>query len=258
MRYSLRALRWASIVLWICFFLIIVTVVYSAFNIKVEVGDFQILAENENIVWAQPFVIDNAGFYDVSDLNITTILKDTNGTILVKGSSHIDEIPKKECSTVWHNVSINLEEIPNYQIYLTNDAIFTIEQIIYLNFAKILPFSVKVNSTMAWGAPLYNLSISRPSVQHINSTHSNVSLNVSFENHSPISLEGTVKIEILNEYGEKIGVEEKSISVLNNSPYEETMEILVDASKITSYITVKVSFETSLFSYETEVQYGGY
>ena len=256
MKYALRALRWTTIIFWLYFAFLSLTVVYSAFNVRVEIGEFQFFIEDDRIVWAMPFIIDNAGFYNIYDLNMTSIVEDADGTVLIKNSSFNPVIPKERQSILWHNVSINFKEMPNYEIYLTHDSNFTVKHLISLNYAKIIPFSLLFNSTMLWGAPLYNLSISEPTLHSFNATHSKVSFNVSFENHSPyIELNGTMEIKILNENGEVIGVAEESFYAPSGSSWKETIEILVaNTVEVTDYVTIKVTFKTSMFSYEMEAR----
>lgn len=250
MKYALRALRWAIIILWLCFASLIFTVVYSILNINVELGEAQTFIENGNIIWATPIVIKNAGLYDIYDLNMTTVIMDVNGTILIRNSSFVDVIPKERESRIWHNISISIEEITNYQSYLFQDSNFTLLQAIGLNFAKILPFTASSNLTVPWGAPLYNFSVSEPSFEVVNATHSKAALNVSFENHSfYIHLIGTIKIEILNENGVTIGEIYESIDVPTNSSYNKRIEVLVKVDEITPSGIIKITFETSTFSF---------
>ena len=109
---------------------------------------------------------------------------------------------------------------------------------------------------MLWGAPLYNLSIGDPTFHSFNATHSKVSFNVSFENHSPyIELNGTMEVKILNENGEVIGVAEESFYAPSGPSWKETIEILVaNTVEVTDYVTIKATFETSMFSYEVEAR----
>ena len=261
MKYALRALRWATIILWILLVFLVITLVYSAFNIGINIGESQLLVKDDRIIWALPARINNSGLYGIYDLNITTVIEDVDGAILLRSSSFVPLISKEETRQIWHNISVSLEEIPNYQAYLTNDTNFIIKPSIRLNFAKVTPFFFTFNSTIPWGAPLYNLHVDEPNCQ-FNATHCIVSLNVSFENHSPyINLNGTLKVEVLNQNEEKIGMNSFPINVPpyqgndNYPAYNETLTIPVDVSKLTRSGKVRLTFQTSMFSYETEVPY---
>jgi len=261
MKYTLRALRWATIILWILLVFLIITLVYSSFNIGIDVGEPQLLIGDDRITWAIPAKINNNGIYGIYDLNITTIIEDADGAILLKSSSFVPLISKEEMRQIWHNISISLEKIPNYQAYLTNDTDFIMKHSIRLNFAKAVPCFFIFNSTMPWGAPLYNLHVGEPNCQ-FNATHCIVSLNVSFENHSPyINLNGTLKVEVLNQNEEKIGMNSFPINVPpyqgndNYPTYNETLSIPVNVSKLTRSGKVRLTFQTSMFSYEMEVPY---
>ena len=261
MKYALRALRWATIILWVLLVFLVITLVYSAFNIAIDIGDPQLLVEDDRIIWAIPAGINNGGLYGIYGLNITTVIEDVNGEILLKSSSFVPLISKEETRQIWHNISISLEKIPNYQVYLTNDTNFIMNHSIRLNFAKVVPCFFIFNSTMPWGAPLYNLHVGEPDCQ-FNATHCIFSVNVSFENHSPyINLNGTLKVEVLNQNEEKIGMNSFPINVPpyqgnNDYPaYNETLTIPVNVSKLTYSGKIRLTFQTSMFSYETEVPY---
>ena len=261
MKHALRALRWATIILWILLVFLVITLVYSAFNVGIDVGEPQLFIGDNRIIWAIPARINNSGLYGIYDLNITTVVEDADGEILLKSSSFVSLVPKQETHQIWHNISISLEKIPNYQAYLTNDTNFIINHSIRLNFGKAVPCSFIFNSTIPWGAPLYNLHIGDPSCQ-FNATHCIVFLNVSFENHSPyINLNGTLKVEVLNQNEEKIGMNSFPINVPpyqgngNYPAYNETLSIPVDVSKLTYSGKIRLTFQTSMFSYETEVPY---
>ena len=255
MKYALRALRWATIILWILLVFLIITLVYSSFNIGIDVGEPQFFVEDDRITWAIPAKINNNGIYGIYELNLTTVIEDADGAILLKSSSFVPLIPKEEMRQIWHNISISLEKIPNYQAYLTNDTDFIVNNSVRLNFGKVVPCSFTFNSTMPWGAPLYNLHVGEPDYQ-FNATHCIVSLNVSFENHSPyINLNGTLKVEVLNQNEEKIGMNSFPINVPPYQVYNETLTIPVNVSKLTYSGKIRLTFQTSMFSYETEVPY---
>ena len=95
MKYTLRALRWATIILWILLVFLIITLVYSSFNIGIDVGEPQLLIGDDRITWAIPAKINNNGIYGIYDLNITTIIEDADGAILLKSSSFVPLISKE-------------------------------------------------------------------------------------------------------------------------------------------------------------------
>jgi len=61
MKHALRALRWATIILWILLVFLVITLVYSSFNIGIDVGELQLLVEDDRIIWAIPARINNGG-----------------------------------------------------------------------------------------------------------------------------------------------------------------------------------------------------
>ena len=250
MKYVLRALKWATIILWICFISLISTIVYSAANVRVKIEEAKTFTEDNKLILAIPFTIINNGLHDISNLNFTTLITDKENQLLAKSVDLIDIIPKNEKTTIWHNISLNIQEIINDQNYIFEDSNFTLLNNVSLNFAGVVPFTASNNLTMPWGAPLYNFTVGEPNFQVVNTTTSIASFNVSFENHSPyINLEGSLKIEIFNENEEPLGMTYETISVPSNSFYEKTLSVYVETQKITSSGHINLTFETSTFSF---------
>jgi len=259
MKHTLRALKWATIILWICFIFLVSTIVYSAANIRVETGETKIFTKNNEVVMAISFTIINNGLHDISSLNFTTLVVDEENKLLAKSTDFLNVIPKKEETTIWHNISLNIQEIVNSQKYLFEDSNFTLLNNIHLNFGRIIPFAALTNSTIPWGAPLYNFTVSEPTFQVVNSTASIAFFDVSFENHSPyISLEGQMKIEIFNEGEELLGATYETIDVPSNSFYEKTLSVYIETEKITSFGHLNLTFETSTLEFgPLVIPYGG-
>ncbi len=68
MRYAVRALDWATKLLWILLIVFSVTAVYSALNVRMGFGEFQVFLSNEDVVISTPLFINNTGIYDLSNL----------------------------------------------------------------------------------------------------------------------------------------------------------------------------------------------
>jgi hypothetical protein len=133
--------------------------------------------------------------------------------------------------------------------YLFNDTVFNLDLSLKLNFARAIPFQVSTNMTMPWGAPLYNFSIGQISYNFLNLTHQEAIIPISFENHSPyFSLDGFMRVEIYNDYGELFGFSISDLNVPSHSGYNGQVKTIVDVSMVTGSGEVHFYFETSAFS----------
>ncbi|MFB0501231.1 MAG: hypothetical protein ACETVP_02060 [Candidatus Bathyarchaeia archaeon] len=251
MRYAVRALGWATKILWILIIVFSATSVYSAINIRMSFGEPQVSFSNEFLVVSIPFSINNTGFYDLSELNITANVMDHNGSLVATSSTFVPIIPRDSNIKTTHNVSMSLDDIiSKAQIYLFNDTIFNVNASMKLIFAHAIPFQVSMNATIPWGAPFYNFSIGEISYVYHNLTHQEVIIPLSFENHSPyFGVDGTMRVEIFNRSGEPVGSETLSMDVPPHSGYNGQVELVADVSKLTPSGEVHFFFETSVFSF---------
>lgn len=251
MRYAVRALSWATKILWILIIVFLATSVYSALNVRMGFGQHQVFLSDETLIISIPLFVNNSGFYDLSELNITASVADHNGSLVVTSATFMPSIPRDSSVETTHNLSINLDEITSSALNcLFNDTVLNLDTSMKLNFAHVIPFQISRNTTIPWGAPLYNFSIGQVSYDFHNLTHQRVIIPLSFENHSPyFSVHGTTKVELYNSSGEIVGSETLSLDVPSHSRCEDQVELIVDASKLTVNGEVHFFFETSGFSF---------
>jgi hypothetical protein len=251
MRYTVRALGWATKILWILIIAFSATSVYSALNVKIGFGEFQVFVSDETVVISIPLSTNNTGLYDLSELNITAVVMDYNGSLLSTSTTFVPLVPRGSNVETAHNISISLDDILSMaQTYLFNDTVFNVNMSAKLIFAHAIPFQVSMNMTMPWGAPLYNFSVGQISYDFHNLTHQTIIVPISFENHSPyFGVNGTMQVEIYNSRGEVAGFETLSMDVPPQSRYDGQVELIVDISKLTPSGEVHFFFETSVFSF---------
>jgi len=250
MRYVVRALGWATKIVWILMIFFAATSVYSALNVKMSFGQPQIFPSSECMIISVPLFVNNTGLYDLSELNMTVTVTDCNKSLASPSTTFVPSIPRGSSIETVHNVSMSLDDItsklPNY---LFNDSVFNLGLSLKLNFAHAIPFQVSTNMTMPWGAPLYNFSIGQISYNFLNLTHQEAIIPISFENHSPyFGIDGFMRVEIYNNDGELFGSSVSDLNVPSHSGYDGQVETIVDVSKVTGSGEVHFYFETSAFS----------
>jgi hypothetical protein len=262
MKIAIRMLTIATIILWIITIFFIVTAVYSVMQLGIRIGEVQMFPSSEGgIAFSLPFSITNNGYYELADLNLTTRVTDLKGTLLDQSETLIPSIPRGATVDAAHTVPIDLDTIMSidYIPLLLNDSSFNIEIFAALNFAQAIPIQISTNSTIPWGAPLSHFFLGSPLISRFNSTHSEATVNVSFENHATLDIIGTLKLEFYGDSQELIATGEVNINVpaqsnytgeINAYPKQEDLPTLQDSA------AVHVIFETPMFAVEWEELYG--
>ena len=246
MKQALWALGWAIKILWISVIAFGVTVAYSAMSLRAGLGQPRTLSSNGLVTIALPFFINNTGFYEMSDLNITTNIKDYNGTLVSTSTTVVPRIPPNSAIEKTHNVSINMDYLTQNLTHLIfNDSNLTIDAFIAMTFAHAIPLQISTSTTTWWGAPLHNFSIGEISFDLVTQK---MTIPLSFENHSPLYINGTMRLEIYNSHKEYLGSGTTGVSVLSNSAYEGKIKVSVDLSRLTEKGQAHLYFESSTFS----------
>jgi hypothetical protein len=208
-----------------------------------------------------PFSITNNGYYELADLNLTTRVTDSTGTVVDLTETFVPSIPQGTTVNASHTFPIDLDAILSLDRIplLLNDSSFNVEIFAGLNFALAVPVQISMNATIPWGAPFAHFSVGRISVFPHNSTHGEASIPVSFENHAIIDITGTLKLEFYNDSNEHIASGMTAISVAPQQSYSDSLLVYTrqqDISKLTSSGSIHMIFETPVFVVEWWEPYG--
>lgn len=250
MNVALRALNWAIRFFWLITLAFAVTCVYSATRISVELGEPTPFLDETGFRATLPIMLNNRGYYSISDLNIITTIKDTENTSFSETTTHVTEIPPQDEMTIIHNISFALNAILARPEYLFNDSELTLHGSIRLNYASLIPFGFEADTAMPWGAPLFNFAAGTPEYDPYDASNQRVRVPISFQNHSPyIGVTGTIHVEVFNSRNQLLGEDTISVDLPSDSAYSGGVETLVNAALVTQRGEVHVYFETEMFDY---------
>jgi len=176
-----------------------------------------------------PFYINNTGFYDLSDLNITIQIINNN-KLIAKFSKLFPKVPAESLLSATYDVSLSLEELgsENKEL-LTNNTSLDLAVAASLRIAYAIGFGISANTTMEWGAPFNNITISNVAY---NSGSHEFYLSLSFENDAAFPISGALKVETVNASNETIGSTIQPIDVASGTPFQADLVIPVDSSKV--------------------------
>ena len=261
MNIAIRMLSIATFILWIVILFFSVTAVVSVMNLDVKIYEAQMLPSNNGISLSLPFVINNNGYYEIADLNLTTRVTDLNGTLVDQTETIVSSIPPGTTVNSSHTIDIDLEDVMSmdHVTLLLNDSEFNVEIFAGLNFARIIPAQISQNTTIPWGAPFAGFSLGAMSVSTHNSTHVEAIMPVSFENHAVLDISGNLKLEFYNGSQERIASGSTAISVPSQNSYAHNISMYAaqkDAPKLTSSGNLHLIFETPMFTVDWWEPYG--
>ena len=251
-------IRVVGIVTSIIWVLLIAVVAFSAYSIK-DVG-IQVdpptatMIGNRELLLSTPIRINNTGFTDIEQLNLTTQVFDPNHMELSNSCSIVPTIPQHGSVVITHNITLNIEKIvQNDSQFLFKDANLTVTLYGGLNLAGLLPATISANMSLPWGAPLYNFSLGVPWVSLFNSTHILVTLPVSFENHAMFNVDGNLKLEAFDSNNVLQFEGQKDLSVSPNNKFAGSIDLYTPRSSDNllgfSNGHIDVTFSSSLFNY---------
>jgi len=255
MKPAIRALTIATIILWTFIIAFAATAIYSVMNLGIDFGETQFFPSSKGVVLSVPFSINNTGYYDISELNVTTRVTDDNGTLLALSETLVPLIASGSSIERAHNTSIDLSDIMamDYTELFFNDSSFGFDAFVSLNFAYAIPVQMSINMSVPWGAPLSNLSIGEISVPDNNT----VVIPVSFENHSYFDMVGTMQLEVYNDMDEPVASGQTNLNVSSHSGYNEQVEMHLSlGDTLPESGEIHFVFESPMFTAEQWITYG--
>lgn len=250
MKQAVRALGWAINIFWIMLLLFTITVVYSALLIRPSFGEPLADSSSGTFTVSLPLALHNGGFYDISGLNITTRVTDSQGSLVTSSTTLFPLISGETSATIRHNMSISLEQASTTDLshLLFMDSDLDVSAHLRLVYARVFPFEISFNTSMPWGAPFANLTLGGISVVPVNMTHSRILIPVSFQNHSFLEMNGTFNLETVDNMGNAVGTSSTSFDAQPGNPFGTTIEILISGNPA-NIRDARLSFQTPYFSY---------
>ncbi len=250
MRQVVRSLGWAINIFWIILLLFTATVVYSAFQIRPNLGEPSVYGSEGTFTASLPLTLDNGGFYEISMLNVTTLARDNRGSLVTKSTTLLPLISGGASATLKHNISVAMDQAASsdlsHLLFADND--FEIETRLALVYAKAFPFEISFNMSIPWGAPFANLNLGEITVAPVNLTHLRASVPLYFENHSLSEMNGTIGLEIVDHTNRVVGTSSTRFDVQSSSSFETNVEIFVSGD-LADIREARLDFQTPHFSY---------
>jgi hypothetical protein len=243
-RQAIRALGWAIIILWAVTLLLPIMIGFSLLKLSesnaVGFGEPTVSFSNGAFCLSAPFHINNTGYCDLSDMNVTILVGGNNKTILTFSQSLLNVSAGTTLNSSY-NISFSLEEIISKSIeLLTDDTDLNLSISTFFRMAHIIGLGLSANMTASWGAPFHNLTVSEVSYDF---SSQKLSVSANFENHACFTVNGTISLEIYNSRSELIGFTEGYLNVPSDSLFYDLFELTIDPLEMTESGIICIYFE---------------
>jgi len=247
MKQAIKALSTATKILWTIVIVFTITAAYSAINLRVSLGKLETSVSDTTVTLSIPLFINNTGFYEITDINITTHIKDHDNKTISTSTTIVPALPPSNNIQKAHNITLNISNLTKEFTYLAfNDSVFNMCTLVTLRFARVIPVQISLNATMPWGAPFSNFSVGDIS---LNYAEKKLTAPLSFKNNNTFfNINGTMRLEVYNEKNEQISTAEVLIEVPAGSGFRGSVEMEVDPSELTLEGQIYIFFETSMFN----------
>ena len=261
MKIVTRVLGLGTAILWIAILILSVTAVLSARNLGFSVGELQSFPSREGVVLGLPFFVKNEGYFDIDNLNVTARITDFNGTLITHSTTFVPVIPRGNSVEAVHNISIDLQEVMSMRgtHLLFNDSALDLDLSIMLNFGYALPVRLSMNATLPWGAPFSSVSVGEITILGNNSTHGELMIPVSFENHSGLPVAGAMQLEIYTDEDTLVASGKTDLNIPSQRGYSGQVHaypLLEALSELTERGRVHLIFETPGYTVDWWMSYG--
>jgi hypothetical protein len=251
MNIPIRMIDLATAVCWVLLIILSALAVYSVKAVQFGLGELQTgTTPDGRILFSVPINISNEGYYNIGSFSFTTRILDQNDHQIAEGSTLISTIGRGEKLSVLHNMTFDLNSLQLLdQKYLFNDTQLNGTESVSMKLGGVIPVQASENFTIPWGAPLYNFKLGQPQYSVHNSTHMQVTVFLSFDNHAPIDISGRAQICMFNGANQLIGLGGTEIKAAQQSHYDNCVELYVETSSVTRTEWMELEFRTPLFSY---------
>lgn len=245
MKQIIRVIFWTTNLLMIAMLIFMTTTAYSISQFEIGFAEPNAAVSNETMTIAIPFHFRYNGIYDISDLNLTTLVNSDQGIAFSNSSTYVPNILKGAEVSLTHKICFNFSELlsKSSSNILFNDCSLNIDVSAGIGFARIIPVVVSSNFSTPWGAPLHGFTIGKIETEEQNST-----MPMHFENHSLFALVGTIELELYDSLNQLVGRGSTAINVKPQG-FCDTKIAVTMLGVSNSLAAASLNFDTSVFNY---------
>lgn len=230
-----RALKRASLILFVVFILYLATIAYSFGTVAKDLhpnggstpATF-VLVGASTILGSQSLNVSNPGLYSLA-LDGGVVVYTSAGSVIGHGTTPSGRIAAGASGMLAFDVLVSVAPRTPGQALLTNSA--TLEFGIWVNvtvgLVLVVPVSAHLVQNESWGAPFLGAVVSA----NVVGSHANLTL--AFRNDASFSLAGSLAFQLLTPGGASCGAGAFGVSTPSGQPFDQTTEVSSSCANLT-------------------------
>jgi hypothetical protein len=252
---KMKLFRVAILLISIALILFTVSLIYSATKISISPSNLSTSIRGSVAVITAPFSVTNGGFFDISDLDIGVVLRNSTGYVYAQNDTIINVITAQTTHDDAVVLAINATDLAAKNAYYNafHSDQFTVIMTVKCAYAKpLVGFQAVVSQQVPWTAPLANLAVTVGTPAHtpLNSTCEMLSVPFTMSGYDGITFSPTIKVTLRDNTGKQVSSIVSTFNV-QQDPYSGSIQLAIPNAQLyglTKGYTASVEV-TSPFSY---------
>jgi len=252
MRLAVKVIGLAVTVATIILIAFLGSMIYSLYTTfatgeAVYFGDVDYELSDGSITLIIPVYVNNTGLYDMTDINITTVVVDGRGNQLSCATTTVPVVKRDSTWEGFHELTISLSQIveKNLTYLLFEEADLYTDVLMSFTYAKAVTFGVSVEEIeVPWGPPLYGLNVTDVTLRFEDTTPM-AEMWIYFENRSPIDLVGALTVELRNADGTLVATGTSDLNAPSWTTWSgvirmplEDVDLITPEGEVWLYVTI--------------------
>jgi len=263
MRKSIQILGWSITIITLVLVSFTGLSIYSlvktlGIDYGLSFGELSYRSLENGFTLTIPIRLNNTGYFEVTDLQFNTTIHDVKGCELTTAASSIPKVRIGSTEKRVHNITITLRDIIDKDLtyLLFNNTEIIMDHFLKFRYAYVYSYQIDVpDNPLEWGAPFHNLTITQTTY---NPSRRQLIIHLYFQNESLMIINGTLKVIVFNDEGDRIGLGSVNVRVEPGYIFHEGVRINVEEPSLLSergsvnlYFEAEgVSFGPVVISYE--------
>jgi len=244
-----KAFNWVSIIVAIAIAIFLVTVAYSASEIRYEgISPLGGTSIPGNVVdFTVTVALSNPGYYSLQNFHLALHMIYPQHGVIADSASSVTVLAGRSTQYVPITFPVDLAS-PQIRDLLTNDTTLDLSAWANATYGYLFPFDVEIAKNVSWGAPFYDLSVAAGTPAVGPNGTAQVPVSISFSNHSPLPLVGYLGFAVMSAAGMTCGSGNLNVTTLPNEHFDSTTDVAISTGCQPQGGTVDATYSSPLLT----------